>query len=119
MAPHTQERQADARHLAQDLARVGADATVIREALRDRKLDDCLDDQAVMHILSECAVVEELEAKEGSTWLQNLIRIGGISVALASCVVWYVWGFDIVPFGGIVFGTLLAWAPHLANLDIF
>ncbi len=116
---HEHERQTDAKQLAQDLALAGADAIVIREALRERQLDDCLDDQAITHILSEYAVVEQIEAREGSTLLHYFIRAGGVAVALASCVVWYIWGFDVVPFGGIVFGSLLAWAPHLANFEIF
>ena len=119
MAPHELERQTDARHLAQDLAAAGADAIVIRETLCERHLSDCLDDPAITHILSEYAVVEEIEARNGSTLLQNIVRAGGVVVALASCVVWYIWGFDVVPFGGIVFGSLLAWAPHLANFEIF
>ena len=119
MTPHEQERQIDARHLAQDLAVAGADAVVIRQALRERQLDDCLEDRDITHILSEYAVVEDIESRQGNTSRHYVIRACGVTVALAACVVWYIWGFDVVPFGGIVFGSLLAWAPHLAHFDIF
>ena len=119
MAQQEQERQIDARHLAQDLALAGADAIVIREALGERQLDDCLDDQAITNILSENAVVEEIEVEQGKKSRHYVLRSFGAAVMLAGCAVWYIFGFDIIPLGGIVFGALLAWAPQLAFFDMW
>ena len=114
-----QERQIDARHLAQDLALEGADAGAIRQALGDRKFGDCLDDEAISRILSDYRVVEEIEVKVAKKSRHYFFRSCGVAVMLAGCAVWYIFGFDFIPLAGIVFGALLAWAPEMAFFDIF
>jgi hypothetical protein len=119
MLTREQEHQVDAEHLAQDMALQGADASAIREALRDRQLGDFLNDAAISHILGEYDVVEEIEVQVGKKSRHYFFRSCGVAVMLAGCTVWYIFGFDIIPLAGIVFGALLAMAPEMAFFDIF
>jgi hypothetical protein len=119
MLTRDQERQIEARHLAQDLALEGADEDAIRGALSEGQFGDCLDDGEITHIISENAVVEHIELKQGNKSSHHVLRACGVAVMLAGGVVWYFCGFDIIPLGAIVFGFVLAWAPDKAFLDIF
>lgn len=119
MVERERERQIDARHLAQDLALEGADDRAIRRALRERQLDDCLNDEEIAHIVSEYAVVEDFEFTQENRSPHYLVRSFGVAVMLGGCVVWYLFGFDFIPVGAIVFGLLLALAPDKAFSDVF
>ena len=119
MLTHEQERQIEAKHLAQDLALEGADAKAIRGALSEGQFGGCLDDAEIEHILSENAVVEHFELAQGNKSSHYVIRFFGVTVMLAGGVVWYFWGFDVIPLGAIVLGFLLAWVPDKAFSDVF
>ncbi len=126
------ERRLEARHLAQDLALRGLDAEDIFEGLFDAGLHREISDDEIDGIIREVAVADRFKSGHGpilnpvfrafggvvGVW--NLVlRIFGAVVLVGGGVVWYFFGFDMVPLIAIIVGLLLFLAPGRAFSDIF